>query len=112
MAESPADRSRVDLAWADTRRTSRLHVRVSPEFKGRLEQAAQTQGTSISDFVTDAVRARVDEVLGARWVVPDEYFDELLRALDEPVRPLEWLADTSAKREEILRRADLHDVIG
>jgi uncharacterized protein (DUF1778 family) len=77
---------RVDVQWPDDRRTERLHVRVSPEFKHLVEDAAREVGMSVSDFVVSTVRNRADDVLARRTVVPDAYYDELLAALDEPPR--------------------------
>lgn len=75
---------RVDVHWPDERRTERLHVRVSLEFKHLVEDAAREVGMSVSDFVVSTVRDRADDVLARRTVVPAAYYDELLAALDEP----------------------------
>ncbi|GIJ00082.1 uncharacterized protein (DUF1778 family) [Sediminihabitans luteus] len=47
----------------------RLQVRVSPDEKHRAEEAARIEGTSLSSFVTAAVRQRVDLVLADRHTI-------------------------------------------
>ncbi len=111
MSRPSPEQPRVDLAWPDERLTSRLHVRVSPEFKEQLGEAARREGSSVSDFVTGVLRERVEEVLGRRWVVPEDYFDDLVRALDDPPQPLPWVADAVRRRDEVLSDLRLRDVV-
>lgn len=89
--------SRPDLSWPE-RRTERIHIRVAPELKNAIEQAASEVGVSMSEFVVDAVRERADEVLAHRTIVDATYFDELLIALEEPPRVVPELLDAIENR--------------
>jgi uncharacterized protein (DUF1778 family) len=67
--------------------TARIEVRVSPEVKARIEYAASLDDTSVSNFVLAAAKERADEVVRqhhSHTVVPAEFFDGLIAALDEP----------------------------
>lgn len=80
--------------------TARLEVRVDPASKARLERAAELANVPMSDFVRTAAEERADQVLRdheTQTTVPAAFFDELLEALDSPVRPNDALA-RAAKR--------------
>jgi len=67
--------------------TARIEVRVSPEVKARIEYAASLDDTSVSNFVLAAAKERAEEVVRqhhTHTVVPAEFFDSLIAALDEP----------------------------
>lgn len=66
-------------------KTDRMEARVSPEERARIEEAASVAGVSVSAFVVSAAVERAEEVIAAatRTVVPADYFDDLLSALDE-----------------------------
>ncbi|MCR1783551.1 DUF1778 domain-containing protein [Nocardioides carbamazepini] len=104
--DKPMDKRRVDHVWTDGPRTERLNLRVSPEFKARLEQAAREEGLSGTDLIVRATNEQIDEILMRRTVVSDEFFDGLLAALDEPPAPNPQLAKGFRRLEE-LRRADV-----
>jgi uncharacterized protein (DUF1778 family) len=67
-------------------KTNRLEARLSPHERERIEQAASTAGLSVSAFMVGAAVERADEIIAAATttVVPADYFDGLLAALDEP----------------------------
>jgi len=67
-------------------KTDRLEARLSPHERERIEQAASSAGLSVSAFMVDAAVERADEIIAAATttVVPADYFDSLLAALDEP----------------------------
>lgn len=75
----------------------RLNFRVRPDTERRLRAAAAACSESLTDFVISAAEQRADEVLATRTMVPSDYFDDLLAALDEPVEPNEAL-HTAANR--------------
>lgn len=66
-------------------KTDRLEARLSPDERERIEQAASTTGLSVSAFVVEVAVERADEIIAAATttVVPADYFDDLLAALDE-----------------------------
>lgn len=79
--------------------TSRLELRLPEETKTRLAIAAAAAEESISEFVRAAAEQRADMVLGRdeRTIVPPDFFDALLTALDEPAEPNEALRRSAAR---------------
>lgn len=74
-------------------RIDRIEARVAPQTAEKIRQAAALEGTSTSAFVIDAASDRADRILRRQHetVVPSEYFESLLEALDEPGRPIRAL---------------------
>ena len=66
---------------------TRLNFRVRPDTEQRLRAAAAACEESLTDFVIAAAEERADEVLATHTLVPADYFDRLLTALDEPAEP-------------------------
>ena len=66
-------------------KTDRLEARLSPDERERIEQAASTAGLSVSAFVVEVAVERADQIIAAATttVVPEDYFDDLLAALDD-----------------------------
>jgi len=66
-------------------KTDRLEARLSPDERELIERAASTAGISVSAFMVGAAVDRADEIIAAATttVVPADYFDSLLAALDE-----------------------------
>lgn len=64
-------------------------MRVPPERIELIRAAAAARGESVTGFVVDAAtRAAEAELAFEReTLVPDGFFDDLLRALDEPDTP-------------------------
>jgi uncharacterized protein (DUF1778 family) len=58
----------------------------------------------LTDFVISSAEARAEEVLASRTLVPADYFDQLIAALDEPVTPNEALR-TLARRPRRVKQA-------
>jgi uncharacterized protein (DUF1778 family) len=67
-------------------KTDRLEARLSPDERKRIEQAASASGVSVSAFMVGAAIERANEVIAAATttVVPADYFDSVLAALDKP----------------------------
>jgi uncharacterized protein (DUF1778 family) len=87
--------------------STRFEFRVRAESKQRIEHAANLVHESTSDFVRAAAEQRAEEVLrdhDAVTVVPADYFDQLLTALDEPPRTNPTLARAAAKARRSVRR--------
>lgn len=80
-------------------KTDRLEARLSPVERQRIEQAASATGRSVSAFVVEAAVERADEVIAAATttLVPADYFDDLLAALDEP--------DDAPRLAEVVKRS-------
>lgn len=71
------------------RASSRLELRLGEELKTMIEEAAAATGESVSDFMRAAAEERASKVLfDLRWtLIPEAYYDELVRSLDEPPEP-------------------------
>jgi uncharacterized protein (DUF1778 family) len=91
-----------------TVKTDRVEARLSPDERRRIEQAAEFAGESMSSFIVSAAIDRADELISAHTstVVPSEYFDQLLAALDQPSEPSPRLVAT-AKRARRQRRIEI-----
>ena len=80
-------------------RTDRIEARVDPERAEQIRRAAELANQSVSAFVIDAAEQRAEQIILAHreTVVPAEFFDELLAALDRPAAAVPDLAK-AAKR--------------
>jgi uncharacterized protein (DUF1778 family) len=89
-------------------KTERVEARLSLEQRTRIERAAEYVGESMSTFIVGAAVERADELIAAHFatVVPADYFDQLLAALDEPTEPspiLSAAAKRARRRQRITR---------
>lgn len=84
--------------------TARLNFRVRPDTEHRLRAAAAATDQSLTDFVISAAEARADEVLASHTLVPADYFDQFIAALDAPAAPNEALR-ALARRPRLVKRA-------
>jgi uncharacterized protein (DUF1778 family) len=91
-------------------RTQRVEARIEAEALERIRRAAVAMHTSVSGFLVAAAAEKADAVLAReyRTVVPADYFDVLLAALDEPAEVIPALADAGARarKEGLLGEAD------
>ena len=87
--------------------TERIEARLSPDERALIERAATLTGLSTSAFLVGAAVDQADRVLSASWVtaVPEDYFDQLVQALDEPEAApgLRAAAASSRERQRIAR---------
>lgn len=67
-------------------RSERIEARLSADERARIERAARFEGRSLSSFIVEAAVERADQILAEPTVtvVPADYFDRLVAALDEP----------------------------
>lgn len=86
--------------------SERIEVRLHPEQRREVEQASALLQMTTSDFIREAVAARAEQVLteGAATLVPPDFFDGLLAALDEPPQANPALAAAAKRVPEITRR--------
>jgi uncharacterized protein (DUF1778 family) len=80
-------------------KSDRVEARLSRDERDRIGRAAAFTGESMSAFIVLAAVQRADEVIAEQssTVVPSDYFDQLLAALDEAPEPSPRLA-VAAKR--------------
>ncbi len=66
--------------------TDRLEVRLAPDQKATLTAAAGIMHVTVADLVRDSALERAGQVIAEHTTtfVPVAYFDQLLRALDQP----------------------------
>lgn len=69
-------------------RSERVEARLSRDERRRIDRAARLAGQSVSSFLVAAAVEKAEQVITASavTVVPADYFDRLLSALDEPER--------------------------
>jgi uncharacterized protein (DUF1778 family) len=87
--------------------SKRFEFRLRPESKQRIEHAASLVQESTSDFVRAAAERRADEVLlehDVVTVVPAEFFDQLLSALDQQPQPSPALARAGDQARRVVPR--------
>jgi uncharacterized protein (DUF1778 family) len=87
-------------------RTARIEFRAEPEREERIRYAAELAHQSVSSFVLDAAADRADDLIAASsvTVVPDEFFDTLLDALERPPVKNEALARRAKQRRRVNQR--------
>jgi uncharacterized protein (DUF1778 family) len=88
-----------------TRHRSTLNFRVQPDVEQRLKAAAEVSHLSLTEFVVGAAQAQADEVLVTHTMVPANYFDKLVAALDAPYKPNQALRDAAAQARTMVRHA-------
>jgi uncharacterized protein (DUF1778 family) len=66
-------------------KTERVEARLTASQRERIDQAASFEGTSLSSFIVAAAAEKAEQVIAARTttVIPSEYFDDLLSAIDQ-----------------------------
>ena len=73
-----------------TIRTAKLDLRLSPEAKQKLQDAAMVAGRSVSEFVLESALVRAEETLAdrSRFGLDAVRWKAFLEALDAPPRDL------------------------
>jgi uncharacterized protein (DUF1778 family) len=87
--------------------SARFEFRLRPEAKRRIEQAAELVHESTSDFARSAAEERADRVLREHYlatVVPADFFDQLLEALDQPGTPNATLRAAAKRARAVVER--------
>jgi uncharacterized protein (DUF1778 family) len=91
----------------ETSTSKRFEFRLRPESKQRIEHAASLVHESTSDFVRAAAERRADEVLlehSVVTIVPPEFFDKLLSALDVEPQPTPALQRAGERARRVVPR--------
>jgi uncharacterized protein (DUF1778 family) len=86
--------------------TERMEVRLTPEDKSLLLEAAGINHESASGFVVRAAREAAKEVIerDQATVVPAAFFEAMVASLDEPAQPITELASAVQKHRDIVKR--------
>ncbi len=82
--QMPATRRRSTV-----KRLDRLDLRIKPEVRSLIEEAAEVTGKNRQDFILDAARLAAEITLLDRRVIPlrDEAYMAFVALLDAPARP-------------------------
>jgi uncharacterized protein (DUF1778 family) len=86
---------------------ARLEYRVTSAARALIERAAEIAGMPPTSFARMAAEERAAQIVrehDATMVVPPEYFDNLLAALDAPAQPNAKLAAAFAQVREAVER--------
>lgn len=83
-------------------RTQRVEARVAPRDRVRIDKAAALEGQSMSAFMVTAAAEKADKVITARTttVVPADYFDRLVSAIDRGDRAARLARAVKLARED------------
>jgi uncharacterized protein (DUF1778 family) len=75
-------------------RVDRVEARIAPEQADRIRYAAELENSSVSGFLVSSAAARAEEVIASHTEtsVPTEFFDRMLRELDEAPKIIPSLA--------------------
>ncbi len=87
--------------------STRFEFRIRPAAKQRIEHAANLVHESTSDFVRQAAERSAEEVLldhDVITIVPPDFFDRLLSALDEEPKPSPVLARAGKRARRVVQR--------
>jgi uncharacterized protein (DUF1778 family) len=71
------------------RRSERIDLRILPEVRSLIDEAAELSGKKRSDFILDAARVAAEATLLDRRVIPlnDHAYTAFLALLDAPPEP-------------------------
>ncbi|MBI3899708.1 MAG: DUF1778 domain-containing protein [Gammaproteobacteria bacterium] len=91
-------------ASTNSRASARLEARISDELRDLIKRAAQLQGRTVSDFVTDAMREAAVRAIEAESIVriSRENQANFVRALLSPPAPNAALKRAFAHRRRLL----------
>lgn len=78
----------------ETSKRSTLNIRIKPEERGLIDEAARALGKTRTDFILDAARRMAEDILLDRTVikVSPEVYAEFLALLDAPPKSNERLS--------------------
>ncbi|WP_290650416.1 DUF1778 domain-containing protein [Aquisalimonas sp.] len=89
-------------------REKRLVARANAEIHQKIAEAAELQGSTVSQFLLDAALERAREVTerATRINTSREAFENMMVALDQPARPLPRLRQAARRYKEQLHASD------
>ncbi|QIT55877.1 DUF1778 domain-containing protein [Aquisalimonas sp. 2447] len=95
-------------AATDKEQEKRLVARANPEIHRRIAEAAELQGSTVSQFLLDAALERAIEVTerATRVNTSREAFENMMVALDQPARPLPRLRKAARRYKEQVHAPD------
>lgn len=93
---------------AEGEKEKRLVARAKPEIHQRIAEAAELQGSTVSQFLLDAALERAAEVTerATRISTSREAFNSMMAALDQPERHLPRLNKAAQRYKETVDGSD------
>jgi len=84
----------------------RIEARIEHDRAERIRYAANLARSSVSSFVVDAATDRAERVIADHEETPvsGKFFEEILRALDEPAREITSLKKAARRSKVVTRR--------
>ena len=106
--KSGNERGVAMTAATERDREKRLVARANPEIHQKIAEAAELQGSTVSQFLLDAALERANEVTerATRISTSREAFEKMMVALDHPVRPLPRLRQAARRYKEQVHAPD------
>lgn len=95
-------------AATEREKEKRLVARVKPEIHQRIAEAAELQGSTVSQFLLDSALERAAQVTerATRITASREAFENMMTALDQPARPLPRLRKAAQRYKETVDASD------
>ena len=86
----------------------RLVARARPEIHQKISEAAELQGSTVSQFLLDSALERAAQVTeqATRLTTSREAFESMMTALDQPARPLPRLRQAARRYKETVDASD------
>ncbi|MFT4084641.1 MAG: DUF1778 domain-containing protein [Nocardioides sp.] len=85
--------------------SERLEFRVQAEKKARITRAATILHLPVGEFARSAAEEKADRIIReheATTVVPAEFFDDMLAALDMPAQPTPALVEAMRRARDMV----------
>lgn len=98
----------MTTAATDPEKEKRLVARAKPEIHQRIAEAAELQGSTVSQFLLDAALERATEVTerATRISASREAFESMMTALDQPARKLPRLERAAQRYKDVVHDSD------
>jgi len=95
-------------AAMERKREKRLVARASAEIHQKIQEAAELQGSTVSQFLLDAALERASEVTerATRINTSREAFESMMVVLDQPARPSPRLRQAARRYKEEVHATD------
>ena len=95
-------------AATEREKEKRLVARAKPEIHQRIAEAAELQGSTVSQFLLDSALERAAEVTerATRITTSREAFENMMTVLDQPARPLPRLRKAARRYKETVNASD------
>ncbi|MQS07947.1 DUF1778 domain-containing protein [Streptomyces alkaliphilus] len=86
--------------------TTRLEIRIPVEVKRMIERAASACHLTMSAFILQTMKQAAEDVMARDrvTVIPPDFYEAMMAALENPAESDESLAEAARRRREIVRK--------